>query len=340
MNTSDKIVKNSDKLKSVKVPDVLNIGYEFDLEKLIYVDNKVKCKGCGESIAFNLETRTSNLISHLKTNAIKHRDLCLLYDNSKLNSTNGTPKRKRLFEEIENLTSGAPSPKTPKLITDFSQAKYKNHDLKKVYLDKLFLDMLCANSLSINFACSPELKKIFEVLDGRYQIPSRNTIVNTLIPERYKSLNNTLKLKLEEVHSINISLDIWSDGNMRSFMYSDEPEDFEKTTLINQVIDKYLAVANEFYHQHMRTEDSSTKVKPFVDAILFWRKYHNDFPVLGKIAKKLLAIPATSAAVERFFSKTGYIMRPHRRCLKDDLATKLFIIKANGRLLDLDKENK
>jgi hypothetical protein len=40
------------------------------------------------------------------------------------------------------------------------------------------------------------------------------------------------------------------------------------------------------------------------------------------------------------YLKTGYIMRPHRRRLQDRLATQLFIIKANGRFLDLDSIKK
>jgi len=47
-----------------------------------------------------------------------------------------------------------------------------------------------------------------------------------------------------------------------------------------------------------------------------------------------LGIPATSAFVERFFSKTGYIMRPHRRSMADKLAEDLFFCKENLSFVD------
>ena len=47
-----------------------------------------------------------------------------------------------------------------------------------------------------------------------------------------------------------------------------------------------------------------------------------------------MGIPATSAFVERFFSKTGYIMRPHRRSMADKLAEDLFFCKENLSFVD------
>ena len=45
--------------------------------------------------------------------------------------------------------------------------------------------------------------------------------------------------------------------------------------------------------------------------------------------KAYFGIPVTSALVERFLSKTGFILRPHRRCMQDDLAENLFHAKGN-----------
>ena len=47
------------------------------------------------------------------------------------------------------------------------------------------------------------------------------------------------------------------------------------------------------------------------------------------MAKAYLGIHVTSALVERFFSKTGFILRPHRSCMQDDLAENLFYAKEN-----------
>ena len=60
--------------------------------------------------------------------------------------------------------------------------------------------------------------------------------------------------------------------------------------------------------------------------------YSRVFDSLSRVARTLLGIPATSAFVERFFSKTGYIMRPHRRTMGDKIAEDLFFVK---KILDL-----
>ena len=54
---------------------------------------------------------------------------------------------------------------------------------------------------------------------------------------------------------------------------------------------------------------------------------------MSRVARTLLGIPATSAFVERFFSKTGYIMRPHRRTMGDKIAEDLFFCKENLRFV-------
>ena len=38
-------------------------------------------------------------------------------------------------------------------------------------------------------------------------------------------------------------------------------------------------------------------------------------------------------AYKCFFSKTGFILRPHRRCMQDDLAENLFYCKENINFL-------
>ncbi len=47
------------------------------------------------------------------------------------------------------------------------------------------------------------------------------------------------------------------------------------------------------------------------------------------MAKAYFGIPVTSALVEIFFSKTGFILRPYHRFMQDDLVETLFYAKEN-----------
>jgi len=48
------------------------------------------------------------------------------------------------------------------------------------------------------------------------------------------------------------------------------------------------------------------------DCLEFWKRQSKAFPRLYLVAMRVLAVPATSAPVERVFSHGGLIMRPHR----------------------------
>ncbi len=64
----------------------------------------------------------------------------------------------------------------------------------------------------------------------------------------------------------------------------------------------------------------------------FWKVNENRWPVLAKIAKKVLGVPASSAAAERMFSWSGHIFSTKRRCLKARTLAALVFLKLNEGL--------
>ena len=93
-------------------------------------------------------------------------------------------------------------------------------------------------------------------------------------------------------------------------------------------IESYLTDAKSYLKNHY-LKNKDAKVCTYANVLDFWRENCMKYPNLAKKAKKILAIPATSAAVERFFSKTGYIIRPHRRRMIDRTSENLFFLKGN-----------
>ena len=65
------------------------------------------------------------------------------------------------------------------------------------------------------------------------------------------------------------------------------------------------------------------------DPLDYWKVNHIQYPTLARLANKLLAIPATSAPVERLFSIAGKVFRPERCSLKDETFERLMMIKCN-----------
>ncbi|MGH0169807.1 UNVERIFIED_CONTAM: hypothetical protein FKN15_057634 [Acipenser sinensis] len=64
----------------------------------------------------------------------------------------------------------------------------------------------------------------------------------------------------------------------------------------------------------------------------FWFQHRKDFPWLFQVAVKVLAIPDTSAPVERVFSHGGIIMHPHRSRLSATMLSNLIFFKCNSSL--------
>jgi hypothetical protein len=99
-----------------------------------------------------------------------------------------------------------------------------------------------------------------------------------------------------------------------------------KTKFIHES-DAKLAAARQLHPER----DHVYNYMELIDQCKFWQELdsHSEFKLLSKIARRLLAVPATSASVERVFSQTGFITRPHRRRINDQLAEQTFFLKAN-----------
>ncbi|CAG2252649.1 unnamed protein product [Mytilus edulis] len=69
------------------------------------------------------------------------------------------------------------------------------------------------------------------------------------------------------------------------------------------------------------------------DPLLYWHSNCQRLPRLAKLAVQYLAIPATSAPVERLFSTAGKTFRPERCRLADGTFEKLMMVKCNGKML-------
>lgn len=66
-----------------------------------------------------------------------------------------------------------------------------------------------------------------------------------------------------------------------------------------------------------------------LSANTWWREHEKIYPILAKLAKKYLAVPATSTSSERVFSSAGNIVRPSRSCLSSEMVSALVFLHQN-----------
>uniref|UniRef100_A0A673WXI8 HAT C-terminal dimerisation domain-containing protein n=1 Tax=Salmo trutta TaxID=8032 RepID=A0A673WXI8_SALTR len=66
------------------------------------------------------------------------------------------------------------------------------------------------------------------------------------------------------------------------------------------------------------------------NALLFWAMNRKALPSLSRVAIRVLAVPASSAPVERVFSHGGIILQPHRAQITDSLLSNLVFRKCSA----------
>jgi hypothetical protein len=74
-----------------------------------------------------------------------------------------------------------------------------------------------------------------------------------------------------------------------------------------------------------------------VDVLKWWKAQAEDLPLLAAMARKILAIPATSASSERLFSSGGNVVTTQRMCLDPQTVEKLVFYHDNWQKLEVKK---
>ncbi|GET00132.1 zinc finger BED domain-containing protein 1-like [Rhizophagus clarus] len=67
-----------------------------------------------------------------------------------------------------------------------------------------------------------------------------------------------------------------------------------------------------------------------LDPFIWWYDHKERFPVLSKLARIYLLIPATSTSSKRLFSDAGNLLTAKRTCLNPELFNRLMFLKKNA----------
>ena len=103
-----------------------------------------------------------------------------------------------------------------------------------------------------------------------------------------------------------------------SFMEDSQQQDHRRASSSKPEILKYL-------EEPVISQDNSP--------LVFWKQNNSKFPILAHVAECILAIPASSAPVERLFSIAGKIFRPDRCRLSDKHFHELVFIRSNNSII-------
>ena len=92
-----------------------------------------------------------------------------------------------------------------------------NHP-RRIAINKALANLIISKSLPLTLIDSEEFDIFVKELDKCYTPPTSKTLTRAIIPKLYDSLKTKLIDILSTCTNVQISLDIWTDATLRSFL--------------------------------------------------------------------------------------------------------------------------
>lgn len=130
------------------------------------------------------------------------------------------------------------------------------------------------------------------------------------------------------IAEMNIELDFQShDFQPEQPQQQNEPQKYGDIRLM--LLQKHSVLNRENSSVENELKNFKNIREQIPDVLLFWKSQESNFPNIAKIAKVLLAIPATSAKSESCFSSAGALLCSRRAAIEPLRAEKILFIHDN-----------
>ena len=168
---------------------------------------------------------------------------------------------------------------------------------------------------------------LYQSMNHYWEVPQEQGMLAALLDPRFKELkfaSDSLRIITQEQLK-----DAYQD--MRNLTSEDQETEL-------QPVSSNSLLARMFQNNTIHVDEVSSylalpKVHPDDCPLLWWKTNKTRFPVLSKLARKYLAIPATSTPSERLFSEAGNVMTIKRTQLAPNTLENLVFCKKNWRLV-------
>ena len=106
--------------------------------------------------------------------------------------------------------------KTLEKITKVS--KYPSSHPHQILVNDQLVHLIAGNLLPFSLVESPHFRNFVSSLDPHYQVPSRKFSTTKLIDRKYTEINMHLRELLEQSEQISVTVDVWTNRQMVSFL--------------------------------------------------------------------------------------------------------------------------
>jgi len=122
--------------------------------------------------------------------------------------------------KAQNGKHGGKSDSSQRLMSSFTSLQsfyHSSHHRQKELSDAVISHLVIAGNLPLNLVEQPYFKEFMKVVDQKYNPPTRYN-VNRAVNKKFQLKRALLHSKLQEAQYVTLTLDMWSDRRMRSFM--------------------------------------------------------------------------------------------------------------------------
>lgn len=100
-----------------------------------------------------------------------------------------------------------------------SQKKWAKVDSRQQLFTRSLVSVFASNPyVPLSLLDNPEFRQLLTDMQPGFNIPSRKTLTSSLLPERQALIHNNIKHLLQSAISVCLTIDLWSNRRMRSFI--------------------------------------------------------------------------------------------------------------------------
>ncbi|CAB4401701.1 unnamed protein product [Rhizophagus irregularis] len=222
-----------------------------------------------------------------------------------------------------------------------------DNPVKKDRLDKKYVGIIIKDNQPLSIRDDEGFQEFVEELNPFYELPSDKKVKELLVKGYNYCKQEIIRLLEQDPRCKSLNFANESQKNQTKALFREiynekrqelstiqQQQSLSPDNTINSLLQDIFANRHRRERQdeideYMMIEEIDVSTCPFK----WWASQESRFPILSQLAKKYLAIPATSAASERLFSDAGNVMTVKRTNLSPTTFEHLIFCKRNWHLI-------
>ena len=126
-------------------------------------------------------------------------------------------KKRKLESEFANLSNSASKTQNSHSFFGSPVVKYKYNSPIQTERVYRLMKMITGLMLPVSIVEKEPFREYINFIDPSFAIPSRSSVKNTILPQLKSTCQNKIKNILNNIPSLNTSMDAWTDAAARPF---------------------------------------------------------------------------------------------------------------------------